>query len=145
MLGIGLDESTAIVVRGQQFEVTGASKVAIHDGRLVEKARSSATAEEEAIFIGPGRELRPDQARTASARPARGEQPWISRRTFVRGLAAASIAAVSGMRDHAQTAPASLASTRRRLRERIEALSMFGTPSRRHVRRRCQPHRLLGR
>src|SRR5207245_11264808 len=33
VLGIGLDESTAIVVRGQQFEITGASKVAIHDGR----------------------------------------------------------------------------------------------------------------
>jgi cyanophycinase len=35
LLGIGLDESTAIIVRGQQFEVTGASKVAIHDGRVV--------------------------------------------------------------------------------------------------------------
>ena len=33
LLGIGLDESTAIVVQGQQFEVIGASKVAIHDGR----------------------------------------------------------------------------------------------------------------
>jgi len=35
VLGIGLDESTAIVVRGQQFEIAGASKVAIHDGRMV--------------------------------------------------------------------------------------------------------------
>jgi len=35
LLGIGLDESTAIVVRGQEFEVVGASKIAIHDGRMV--------------------------------------------------------------------------------------------------------------
>ena len=35
LLGIGIDESTAIVVRGQEFEVVGASKVAIHDGRVV--------------------------------------------------------------------------------------------------------------
>jgi cyanophycinase len=35
ILGIGIDESTAIIVRGQQFEITGASKVAIHDGRTV--------------------------------------------------------------------------------------------------------------
>src|SRR5262249_48782460 len=39
VLGIGLDESTAIVVRGQQFEITGASKIAIHDGRVVTSER----------------------------------------------------------------------------------------------------------
>jgi cyanophycinase len=39
LLGIGLDESTAIVVRGQEFEVLGASKVAIHDGRTVPTER----------------------------------------------------------------------------------------------------------
>jgi cyanophycinase len=39
ILGIGLDESTAIVVRGQEFEVVGASKVAIHDGRTVKGAQ----------------------------------------------------------------------------------------------------------
>lgn len=32
LLGIGIDESTAILVQGQQFEVIGASKVAVHDG-----------------------------------------------------------------------------------------------------------------
>ncbi len=32
LLGVSLDESTAIVVQGQQFEVVGASKVAVHDG-----------------------------------------------------------------------------------------------------------------
>ncbi len=33
LLGIGIDESTAIVVHGTGFEVIGKSKVAIHDGR----------------------------------------------------------------------------------------------------------------
>jgi cyanophycinase len=33
LLGIGIDESTAIVVQGDEFEVIGASKVAMHDGR----------------------------------------------------------------------------------------------------------------
>jgi cyanophycinase len=33
LLGIGIDESTAIVVRGNRFEVIGNSKVAIHDGK----------------------------------------------------------------------------------------------------------------
>ena len=42
LLGIGLDESTAIVVQGQQFEVIGASKSAIHDGR------------KKYFFMGPG-------------------------------------------------------------------------------------------
>ena len=33
LLGIGIDESTAIVVHGSQFEVIGKSKVAVHDGK----------------------------------------------------------------------------------------------------------------
>ncbi|MFN0121123.1 MAG: cyanophycinase, partial [Blastocatellia bacterium] len=33
LLGIGLDESTAIVVEGNQFEVIGAGRVLINDGR----------------------------------------------------------------------------------------------------------------
>jgi cyanophycinase len=33
LLGIGLDEPTAIVVKGDQFEVIGRSKVAIYDGQ----------------------------------------------------------------------------------------------------------------
>jgi cyanophycinase len=33
LLGIGLDESTAIVVRADQFEVIGAGRVAINDGK----------------------------------------------------------------------------------------------------------------
>jgi cyanophycinase len=33
LLGIGIDERTAILVRGKQFEVLGDSKVAIYDNR----------------------------------------------------------------------------------------------------------------
>jgi len=32
LLGIGIDEGTAIIVRGNQFEVTGLSYVAVYDG-----------------------------------------------------------------------------------------------------------------
>lgn len=32
LLGIGIDESTAIVVKGDQFEIIGAGQVAITDG-----------------------------------------------------------------------------------------------------------------
>lgn len=34
LLGIGIDESTAIIVRGDQFEVAGRSYVAVYDGTL---------------------------------------------------------------------------------------------------------------
>jgi len=53
VLGIGIDESTAIVVRGQQFEITGASKVAIHDGRVVEKERQQRNGKKY-FFMAPG-------------------------------------------------------------------------------------------
>jgi cyanophycinase len=53
LLGIGLDESTAIIVRGQQFEVTGASKVAIHDGRDVPGERQQRNGKKY-YFMGPG-------------------------------------------------------------------------------------------
>ena len=33
LLGIGIDESTAIIVQGESFEVTGESQVAIYDGQ----------------------------------------------------------------------------------------------------------------
>jgi cyanophycinase len=33
LLGLGIDESTAVVVHGDAFEVIGASKVLVHDGR----------------------------------------------------------------------------------------------------------------
>src|SRR5437899_23832 len=54
VLGIGLDESTAIVVRGQQFEVIGASKIAIHDGRIVKGAQERNGGKKKYFFMGPG-------------------------------------------------------------------------------------------
>ena len=54
VLGIGLDESTAIVVQGQQFEVVGASKVAIHDGRIVKGAEERNGGKKKYFFMGPG-------------------------------------------------------------------------------------------
>jgi cyanophycinase len=52
ILGIGIDESTAIIVRGQQFEIVGASKVAIHDGRIVKGAQERNG--KKYFFMGPG-------------------------------------------------------------------------------------------
>jgi cyanophycinase len=46
LLGIGIDESTAIVVQKNQFEVIGASKVGIYDGKDHEGKRY--------YFISPG-------------------------------------------------------------------------------------------
>jgi cyanophycinase len=54
VLGIGIDESTAIVVRGQQFEVIGASKIAIHDGRIVKGAQERNGGKKKYFFMGPG-------------------------------------------------------------------------------------------
>jgi len=53
VLGIGLDESTAIIVRGQEFEVVGASKIAVHDGRLVASERLRRNGKKY-YFMGPG-------------------------------------------------------------------------------------------
>jgi cyanophycinase len=54
VLGIGLDESTAIVVQGQQFEVIGASKIAIHDGKIVKGAQDRNGGKKKYFFMGPG-------------------------------------------------------------------------------------------
>jgi len=53
VLGIGLDESTAIIVRGQKFEVVGASKIAIHDGRSIASERQQRNGKKY-YFMGPG-------------------------------------------------------------------------------------------
>jgi cyanophycinase len=53
LLGISIDESTAIVVTGQQFEVIGASKIAVHDGRLDPKAQAR-NFTKKYFFMGPG-------------------------------------------------------------------------------------------
>jgi len=52
VLGIGIDESTAIIVQGQQFEIVGASKVAIHDGRVVKGSQERNG--KKYFFMGPG-------------------------------------------------------------------------------------------
>ncbi len=49
LLGISIDESTAIVVQGQQFEVVGASKIAVHDGRAAPERNHK-----KYFFMGPG-------------------------------------------------------------------------------------------
>ena len=73
ILGIGLDESTAIVVRGQQFEVAGPSKVAIHDGRSIESERQQRNGKKY-FFMAPGE--RYDLTKLERiGRPNRTEQP----------------------------------------------------------------------
>jgi cyanophycinase len=52
LLGISIDESTAVVVSGQQFEVVGASKVAVHDGRS--DAKAIERNGKKYFFMGPG-------------------------------------------------------------------------------------------
>jgi cyanophycinase len=52
LLGISIDESTAIVVSGQRFEIIGASKVAIHDNRSDPKAEERNG--KKYFFMGPG-------------------------------------------------------------------------------------------
>ncbi|MGE5244677.1 MAG: amidohydrolase family protein [Betaproteobacteria bacterium] len=63
LLGIGLDESTAIVVQGQQFEVIGRSKIAVHDGRTA-RGRNG----KKYFFMGPGE--RYDLTKLERIRPA---------------------------------------------------------------------------
>lgn len=46
VLGIGLDESTAIVVHGDEFQVIGKSKVAVYDGKQHEGKKY--------VFLSPG-------------------------------------------------------------------------------------------
>ena len=73
VLGIGLDESTAIIVRGQTFEVTGASKIAIHDGRDVPKERQQRNGKKY-YFMGPGERYDLTKLQKIGARPAATEQ-----------------------------------------------------------------------
>ena len=72
VLGIGLDEGTAIIVQGQQFEIVGASKIAIHDGRTVKGAQERNG--KKYYFMGPGE--RYDLTKLERiAKPRAGEQP----------------------------------------------------------------------
>jgi cyanophycinase len=69
LLGIGLDEGTAIVVRGQEFEVVGASKVAIHDGRLVPSERQQRNGKKY-FFMAPGERYDLTRLERIGKRPA---------------------------------------------------------------------------
>jgi len=69
VLGIGLDESTAIVVRGQEFEVTGASKIAIHDGRSVAGERQQRNGKRY-YFMAPGERYDLTKLERIGKRPA---------------------------------------------------------------------------
>ena len=67
LLGIGIDENTAIVVRGDRFEVVGQSYAVIYD--------HDATIDTGGLFyfLAPGD--RYDMAARQAFRPSRGEQP----------------------------------------------------------------------
>lgn len=67
LLGIGLDEDTAIVVRGDRFEVVGRSYVAIYDNQTTTDAGG------EFYFLGPGD--RYDLATREATRPTQVERP----------------------------------------------------------------------
>jgi cyanophycinase len=69
LLGIGLDESTAIVVRGQEFEVVGASKIAIHDGRAVAGERQQRNGKKY-YFMAPGERYDLTKLERIGKRPA---------------------------------------------------------------------------
>ncbi len=71
LLGISIDESTAIVVHGQDFEVIGASKIAVHDG--VSDPKSEARNGKKYFFMGPGEKYDLTKLeRIAPARPTDG-------------------------------------------------------------------------
>ncbi len=69
VLGIGIDESTAIIVRGQQFEIAGASKVAIHDGRVVASERQQRNGKKY-FFMAPGERYDLTKLERIGRRPA---------------------------------------------------------------------------
>jgi cyanophycinase len=69
VLGIGLDESTAIVVRGQEFEIAGASKIAIHDGRTVAGERQQRNGKKY-FFMAPGERYDLTRLERIGKRPA---------------------------------------------------------------------------
>lgn len=77
VLGISIDESTAIVVQGQQFEVIGASKVAVHDGLAVKGAQERNG--KKYFFVGPGEKY--DLTTLQRIKPQRTTE-GISRRRF---------------------------------------------------------------
>ena len=146
VLGIGLDESTAIVVRGQQFEVIGASKIAIHDGRIVEGRAGAQRREEEVLLHGPWREVTTSPSSNASASRRRASRhdhdaPLVRpRRRPPRSASRRGSTCARSRRRALQPC----ATDARKLRERIEDAQHLRPARRRHLRRRRQPRRVLG-
>ena len=69
VLGIGIDESTAVIVRGQQLEITGASKIAVHDDRNVENERQQRNGKKY-FFMAPGERYDLTKLERIGKRPA---------------------------------------------------------------------------
>ena len=71
LLGIGIDENTALVVRGDTARVTGESKVAIYDHRRWIEADSTLRRDDKFFFLEPGDrlDLRTRQELPAVTRP----------------------------------------------------------------------------
>ena len=90
LLGIGLSEDTAIVVKGDQFEVMGKSKVAIHDNtrkyRLWEKpyyllgAGDTYNMRTRKVVRGTARPRSPSGGVVQESRSAAGAPPAVSSR-----------------------------------------------------------------
>ena len=57
LLGIGIDENTAAVVRGDTMRVVGESKVAIYDPRRWARAEGPLACEDKFFFLEPGDRL----------------------------------------------------------------------------------------
>ena len=54
LLGIGIDENTAVVVRGDTMRVVGESKLAIYDHRRWAQADGDLSRDEKFFFLKPG-------------------------------------------------------------------------------------------
>ncbi|MFO0956095.1 MAG: cyanophycinase [Isosphaeraceae bacterium] len=67
LLGLGIDEATAVVVRGDRFEVIGRGVVGIYDGKDHDGKRY--------YFLGPGEHFDLKERRRASAPPPRRQPP----------------------------------------------------------------------
>jgi cyanophycinase len=57
LLGIGIDENTAAVVRGDTMRVVGGSKVAIYDHQRWDRAEGPLACEDKYFFLEPGDRL----------------------------------------------------------------------------------------
>ncbi|MEQ1854848.1 MAG: cyanophycinase [Longimicrobiales bacterium] len=78
LLGIGLDEDTAIIVRGDQFEVIGASYALIYDRRTTTGSDGTFyfLAPGDGYDLGTRRATRP--ARTLGTVPNVERRPWVN-------------------------------------------------------------------